>query len=204
MESKFWNHIYEEKSETEVSWFQEIPTQSLKFINELNLNKMDSIIDIGGGDSHLVDHLLKEGFSDISLLDISSVSLEKAKVRLGELSKSVRFIVSDVTKFQPTKKYKLWHDRATFHFLTNSQDIEAYLNIASSAIETDGFLIVSTFSKNGPDKCSGLPISQYTDSDLKNLFEKYFSTVKCFDSTHKTPWGTEQSFVYCGFKKKNL
>ncbi len=174
---------------------------SLDLIAELGLTPMDNLIDIGGGESHLVDHLLSKGFNKISVLDISSAALDKVRERLGENAKFVKLITSDITKFDPPEKYRLWHDRATFHFLTSVGDVEAYLEIANRGIEPGGFLIISTFSKTGPEKCSGLPISQYSDSDLKTLFAKYFVNIKCVEDTHKTPWGTRQNFVYCGFKK---
>lgn len=202
MDKNYWDNIYKSKSETDVSWFQGVPKKSLELISEVNLNPDDSIIDIGGGDSHLVDHLLDIGFKNLSVLDISSAALKKAKERLGEKAGQIKFIASDITKFQPTEKYKLWHDRATFHFLTKVEDVKAYLEIANRAIADDGYLIVSTFSKTGPEKCSGLPITQYSDADLKLLFETYFSNIKCFEDTHQTPWGTGQNFVYCGFKKR--
>jgi ubiquinone/menaquinone biosynthesis C-methylase UbiE len=202
MDKNYWDNIYRGKSEKEVSWFQEVPAKSLELIAELGLGLQDGIIDIGGGDSHLVDHLLAKGFRNISVLDISSAALERAKVRLGENSKFVKFIASDITKFNPAEQYNLWHDRATFHFLTSAEDVATYLEIANRAIAPGGYLIVSTFSKTGPEKCSGLPISQYSDTDLKTFFAKYFSNIKCFEDTHKTPWGTGQNFVYCGFKKR--
>lgn len=202
MDSNFWNNIYKTKNEDKMSWFQETPEKSLQLIKELGIGFSEKIIDIGGGDSKLVDHLLDLGFKDISVLDISQEALEKSKLRLKDKTSSVKFITSDITKFSPTEKYKLWHDRATFHFLTEESQVEKYLQIASEAIESGGFLIVSTFSKNGPEKCSGLPITQYSDVDLKQLFGKYFSNIKCFEDTHTTPWNTTQSFVYCSFKKK--
>ncbi len=201
--SKFWDNIYQNKSEKEVSWFQELPVRSLELIDELGLNSKDSIIDIGGGDSHLADSLLSKGFSDIAILDISPVALEKAKVRLADHSSKVEFIASDIIKFNSLKKYRLWHDRATFHFLIKTEDIESYLEIANKSISADGYLIVSTFSKTGPDKCSGLDISRYSDVELKTLFEKYFTNIRCFEDNHKTPWDSIQSFVYCGFNKKS-
>lgn len=202
MKPNFWDEVYQSKSEKEVSWFQEMPLKSLELIDELKLLPGDSIIDIGGGESRLVDQLLLKGFHDISILDISFVALDKTRMRLGENSKFVKFINSDITKFIPLEKYKLWHDRATFHFLTNFDDIENYLRIANEGIAHDGYLIVSTFSKSGPEKCSGLSISQYSDTDLKKMFEKYFTNIRCFESTHTTPWGTRQNFVYCGFKRR--
>lgn len=202
MDKNYWDTIYRKKSEKEVSWYQEAPTESLKLISELALPPEAGVIDIGGGDSHLVDHLLSGGFKNITILDISSAALDKMKDRLGEKAKFVKFIVSDIRKFEPVEKFTLWHDRATFHFLTSAEDVAAYLEIANRAITTGGYLIVSTFSKTGPEKCSGLPVSQYSDSDLKTLFEKYFANIRCFENTHQTPWGTGQNFVYCGFKKR--
>ena len=202
MNEKYWDSIYRRKSETEMSWYQEVPMKSLELISELKLDLRDSIIDIGGGDSRLVDHLLSSGFRNISVLDISTESLDRTKIRLGENSKFIKFIASDITKFNPLEKYKLWHDRATFHFLRDADEVSKYLEIANRAISKGGFLIVSTFSKTGPEKCSGLPISKYSEIDLKLLFEKYFTNIRCFEDTHKTPTGSEQNFVYCGFKKR--
>ncbi|PWU19279.1 MAG: SAM-dependent methyltransferase [Bdellovibrio sp.] len=202
MDENYWDKIYQAKSEKEVSWFQEVPMLSLELISEMNLSLDDNIIDIGGGDSRLVDHLLDKGHKNLTVVDISAAALEKTRSRLGERSKDITFIVSDVTKFNPKESYKLWHDRATFHFLTSINDVEAYLNVANKAVAPGGYLIVSTFSKTGPEKCSGLTISKYSDRDLKALFARYFSNIRCFEDTHKTPWGSNQDFVYCGFKKR--
>ncbi len=149
----------------------------------------------------MVDHLLAKGFTHLSVLDIASASLEKAKTRLGEKSKLVKFIESDITKFKPTERYQLWHDRAVLHFLTQRDQVEAYLENANLAIAPGGYLIVSTFSKTGPEKCSGLPITQYSDADLKALFSKYFTCIKCLEDSHSTPWQSTQNFIYCVFQK---
>lgn len=202
MDAKHWNDIYENKSDREVSWFESVPTRSLELIDELQLQPNAKIIDIGAGNSRLVDGLWDKGFRNISVLDISEVAIEKAKSRLGEKAQAIKFLVTDVTKFAPIEKYNLWHDRATFHFLTTVKEIEAYLRVVDTAIAKDGFLIVSTFSKTGPEKCSGLPIVQYSDFDLKAIFEKYFINIRCFEDTHLTPWNSAQNFVYCGFKKR--
>jgi ubiquinone/menaquinone biosynthesis C-methylase UbiE len=202
MDKNHWENIYRNQTEKEVSWYQDVPSKSIELIAELKMSPDDAIIDVGGGDSHLVDHLLVKGFKFLTVLDISSVALDKTKERLGTNSKFVKFIASDITKFDPHEKYKLWHDRAAFHFLTSSEDVTTYLEIANRAITPGGYLIVSTFSKTGPEKCSGLPISQYSDENLKTLFEKYFTNIRCFEDAHKTPWGSNQNFVYCGFKKR--
>lgn len=202
MSSNYWDDVYKNKSETDVSWFQAEPKKSLELIDELHLPLNAPIIDIGGGDSRLVDHLLFRGFENVSVLDISPTSLLKLKNRLGEKGRNVDYVCSDITEFKPIVKYKLWHDRATFHFLTEIEQIEKYLKIATDALEEDGYLIISTFSKTGPDKCSGLTISKYSEAELKELFGRYFKNIKCFEDTHVTPWGSKQNFVYCGFVKK--
>ena len=202
MDQNFWDKVYLEKAEKEVSWFQEHPVKSLELIRELNLEKDAPILDIGGGDSRLVDYLLAEGYSDITVLDISEVSLQKLKVRLGNVGSKVKYLVSDVTTFKTARSFALLHDRAAFHFLTHVEQVNKYLSVASESLQSHGSLIISTFSKHGPEKCSGLPISNYSETELKSLFEKGFDNTKCFEDTHFTPWGTSQSFVYCGFKKK--
>jgi ubiquinone/menaquinone biosynthesis C-methylase UbiE len=202
MNSNFWDEVYAKKTENEMSWYQENPEKSLELIREFNLNLNDKIIDIGGGDSKLVDHLLHMGFKDITVLDISALALEKAKKRLKDKINFIQFVASDVTAFKPVEKYNLWHDRATFHFLTKLEDVEKYLQIANESLADNGFLIISTFSKTGPEKCSGLSICQYSESELKTLFGKYFTNIRCFEDAHHTPWNTTQNFVYCGFKKR--
>lgn len=201
MNSNYWNKIYEQKKENEVSWFQLTPIRSLELINSFQLPKDAPIIDIGAGESRLVDHLLDLGYNNLSVLDISSVSLDRMKTRLGTRGEKINYIISNVLEFNPVQKYQLWHDRATFHFLTSLEDVEKYLTIASQAIAKNGFLIISTFSNTGPDKCSGLTISKYSERDLKNLFGRFFETVRSFEDTHVTPWGSKQNFVFCSFKK---
>ncbi len=201
MKSKHWNDIYALKSDKQVSWFQEVPLKSLELIEELNLSHQDHIIDVGGGNSRLVDHLLKKGFFNIDLLDISSVVLESAKNRLGPLAKKVNFIASDITQFQTNSRYKLWHDRAVFHFLNSPEDIECYVSQVTDSVEAGGFFIISSFSLRGPDKCSGLPVTKYSIESLNTLFSKAFKLVKGFEDNHQTPWGSDQNFVYCLFQK---
>lgn len=201
MDSNFWDDIYKKKIEKEMSWFQDNPETSLSIVKSFNLKPDDKIIDVGGGDSRFVDHLLDLGFKDITVLDISALALEKTRIRLKDKLSNVKFIATDITKFMPTEKYKLWHDRAAFHFLTNNEDIQKYIQITDQALVKDGYLIVSTFSKTGPEKCSGLSICQYSSTDLKSLFSKAFTNIACFEHTHHTPWNSAQNFVYCSFKK---
>jgi hypothetical protein len=121
---------------------------------------------------------------------------------LGDTAGKVKYLVTDVTTFRPSKIYDLWHDRAAFHFLTQLEQIDQYLGVVNTALRHGGHLIISTFSKDGPEKCSGLPVHQYSDFELKKLFEGNFINTECFEDPHITPWGKTQSFVYCGFKKK--
>lgn len=201
MDSNYWDNIYKKKSEKEVSWYQDVPYKSLELIDSFNLQNNSSIIDVGGGDSRLVDHLLKRGFEQLSVLDISATSLDKLKTRLSQYSNNITYINSDILKFTPLERYLLWHDRATFHFLTSLKQVEEYLKIAYDSLDIGGYLIVSTFSRSGPSECSGLSIAQYSEEDLKNLFGKFFKNITCFEDTHQTPWGSKQDFIYCGFKK---
>lgn len=202
--ANYWDDVYKKKGEKEVSWFQENPDRSLEMIEECQLDLSAPIIDIGGGDSRLVDCLIAKGFKDITVLDISAEALARAKTRLKENVDKIRYICSDVTKFRAVTSYCLWHDRAAFHFLTEIKQVESYLQIANEALVDGGFLIVSTFSKTGPTECSGLTISQYSQDDLKAVFGQYFSNTRCVEDTHTTPWGTHQNFVYCGFKKEKI
>ncbi len=195
-----WETVYDTKEPNQVSWTQDIPKTSLDFIHSFKLQKDASIIDIGGGDSKLVDFLLNEGFTNITVLDISAKALEKAKVRLGEKAISVTWIVRDITKFEPTSKYDLWHDRAAFHFLTSEADKRKYLEIIKKSVE--GYLILGTFSENGPKKCSGLDIQQYTEESLNSILENEFEKLNCITQDHKTPFETVQNFLFCSFRKR--
>lgn len=199
-----WDTIYHSKDLEETSWFQPTPLDSLKFIEELNIPKSASIIDVGGGESLLVDHLLDLGFEDLTVVDVSKVAIAKAKQRLGSRADLVNWIVSDVTSFEPTRSYDLWHDRATFHFLTDDRDIYIYVKIASQAIKAGGFLIIGTFSKEGPDRCSGLAIKNYSDSELNELFSGSFVNIHSTYLNHKTPSGQLQNFVFCSFRKTEI
>jgi ubiquinone/menaquinone biosynthesis C-methylase UbiE len=196
-----WEKIYETKEETMFSWFQPYPKTSIEFINLFNPPKNAKIIDIGGGDSHLVDALLEMGYTNISVLDISSKAIDRAKERLGARAETVEWIISDITEFEPTVEYDFWHDRAAFHFLTTEVEIIRYLSIVNRAIKKEGHLVLGTFSESGSLKCSGLEIKQYTETSLSSLFEKNFKRIKCIEETHLTPFNTVQNFVFCSFQK---
>ncbi len=198
---KHWENIYQTKELKEVSWFQPIPETSLDFFKEFNVPTTAKIIDIGGGDSFLVDHLLDLGYQDITVLDISATAIDRAKQRLGEKAKNVKWIVSDVTTFKPTEKYDFWHDRAAFHFLTDEQEISNYLEIAEKNINSTGVLVIGTFSEQGPKKCSGIEIKQYSETTMTDRLKKFFEKIKCITVDHKTPFDTIQNFVFCSFRK---
>ncbi len=195
-----WENVYETKNPDQVSWTQAKPQTSLDFIASLGLGKEAKIIDIGGGDSNLVDFLLQEGYENITVLDISAKALEKAKERLGDAASKVQWIATDITEFEPTETYDIWHDRAAFHFLTTPEQVSKYIDITEKYIT--GFMILGTFSKNGPTKCSGLDIQQYDDKSLSEKFESGFERIKCITEDHTTPFGTTQNFVFCSFKKR--
>lgn len=195
-----WKKVYTTKQPNEVSWTQEVPQTSLDFIHSFNVPKSARIIDIGGGDSKLVDFLLSEGYENITVLDISETALQRAKDRLGNKSYKVNWIASDITKFQPEGQYDVWHDRATFHFLTTPEQVKSYVHTASKAVSE--FMAIGTFSENGPKKCSGLDIKQYNEEQLEVEIAKAFSKIRCINEDHTTPFQTTQNFLFCSFKKQ--
>ena len=197
-----WENVFATKQETEVSWFQPYPQTSIDFVELFKLPLTANIIDIGGGDSHLVDALLEKGYQNITVLDISANALERAKQRLGERAKQVNWIVSDITEFEPQMQYDFWHDRAAFHFLTTNVAIFKYVAIAENAINKNGYLILGTFAENGPKKCSGLEIKQYSETSMNARFEVSFNKIKCITENHTTPFNTIQNFLFCSFKKQ--
>ncbi len=194
-----WDNVFRSKSPEEVSWTQEVPETSLQIIHQLKLPKTAQLIDVGGGDSKLVDHLLDEGFINLSVLDISGEALDKAKYRLGARASQVKWIVSDILNFNPNTKYDLWHDRATFHFLTDPEEIQKYIQVARQTVK--GFLTLATFSDKGPKKCSGLPIRQYSEELIQNELSDGFYKIECVTEDHFTPFGSKQNFLYCSFRK---
>ncbi|MDZ4711578.1 MAG: class I SAM-dependent methyltransferase [bacterium] len=197
-----WERIYSTKQSSEVSWWQENPKTSLEFIHSFHLPKSAKIIDIGGGDSKLVDYLLDEGFENITVLDISEHSLNRAKHRLGDKAKKVNWIVADITEFELTIDYDLWHDRAAFHFLLTEDQIRKYLSAALEAIKGNGYMTIGTFSETGPDKCSGLDIKKYSEKELQDQLENGFKKIRCIHEDHITPFSTTQNFLFCSFRKR--
>ena len=199
---KHWENVYQTKLPEEMSWYQSSPFASLNFIQQFNVSKSAKIIDIGGGDSLLVDHLLDLGYTDITVLDISGVALERAKKRLGAKAEKVNWIVSDINHFKPEEKYDFWHDRAAFHFLTTQEEVSNYIALANQSIHPDGLLVIGTFSENGPSKCSGMEVAQYSETGMSRILQKFFKKVKCIIENHETPFQTIQNFIFCSFRKQ--
>ncbi len=195
-----WETVYSTKKPEEVSWTQTEPATSLDFIHSFQLSKKAKIIDIGGGDSKLADYLLDEGYENITVLDISASALNKAKQRLGSRADKIKWVVSDIIDFKPSTAYDVWHDRATFHFLTTKAQVEKYLQTARDSVT--GFLTIGTFSKDGPEKCSGLPVKQYSEQSLSAELNKGFSKIRCITEDHITPFNTAQNFLFCSFRRQ--
>lgn len=198
---KHWENIYQTKKPDEVSWYQPSPETSLEFIKQFNVPKSAKIIDIGGGDSFLVDHLLDLGYRDITVLDISQAAIDRARQRLGDKAQNVKWIVADAADFKPKEKYDFWHDRAAFHFLTEEKEISNYLETARQNINPQGVLVIGTFSEQGPKKCSGIEIKQYSETTMVERLKMFFEKIKCITVDHKTPFDTIQNFVFCSFRK---
>ncbi len=196
-----WENIYSTKEIDRVSWYQETPTTALNIFNSLQLNSDASIIDIGAGKSFLVDNLLELGYNDITILDISGNALNEVKERVEKKRFSIKCIESNVTDLSFEQKYDVWHDRAVFHFITNKQEREKYTSLLNSSLNKDGYLILGTFSEDGPLKCSGLEVQRYSVEELKKLLKENFQLIDGFKKVHDTPFNTTQSFTFCLFKK---
>ena len=196
---KHWENIYQKKEIDGVSWYQKVPIESLQLIKKYSISNSDKIIDIGCGKSFLADNLLELNYTDISLVDISSNALKEVKDRLQ--NKSLNFIETDILNFNSNDKYDIWHDRAVFHFITDSEGIKKYISLCNEYINKEGILIIGTFAEDGPLKCSGLEIKRYSVDQILDLFKETFELVESFKILHKTPFDTQQSFSFCVLRK---
>lgn len=196
-----WENIYQTKQLNEVSWYQPTPETSLSYFYDYKIPLDSKIIDVGGGDSFLVDHLLELGYTDVTVLDISEAAIERAKKRLGDKANRVKWIQADASNFTPTVTYDVWHDRAAFHFLTEENEVLRYINSASIGVKKGGYLIIGTFSVNGPLKCSGIPIQQYNEGSMEGIFKLFFNKINCKIIDHTTPFDTVQNFIFCSFTR---
>tara|TARA_Y100000766_G_scaffold198865_1_gene171202 strand:- start:107 stop:724 length:618 start_codon:yes stop_codon:yes gene_type:complete len=197
-----WQKIYKTKALKEVSWYQPVPKTSLNFIEGIKKESNSSIIDIGGGDSFLSDCLIEKGYNDITVLDISAAAISRAVKRHKNFSTKVNWIVSDILEFVPKKKYSIWHDRATFHFLQSKQEIEIYLEILSTALEKNGNLVMGVFAEDGPKKCCSLDVKRYSFEKFESILSKNFSILRTENILHYTPFKTTQSFNFIHAIKK--
>lgn len=192
-----WSEIYRSKSHTHVSWYQKHPTMSIDLIQKTAITRSDRIIDVGAGASTLVDHLLSQGYQHITLLDISAEALQITRDRIGE-QEAIEWIVGDITETTlPNHVYDVWHDRAVFHFLTDVKLREKYVEQVRQALKPGGHVIVSTFATDGPTQCSGLDVVQYDALTLHGAFGEGFELVSSTSEAHRTPWRSEQRFIYC-------
>ncbi len=197
-----WETVYETKSDRQVSWFREHLDNSLRMILDTKVGREATIIDVGGGSSTLADDLLEHGFADISVLDISAKALEKSKVRLGDRAAQIEWIEADITQVSlPENHYDVWHDRAVFHFLTETEDRKKYVELVLRSLKVGGHIIVASFGENGPNKCSGLDVVRYSPEKMHDEFGGGFKLVKSLNENHETPFGTTQEFVYCYCRK---
>lgn len=193
-----WERIYKTKAPDAVSWYRKHLEKSIALIRQASTDLSAEIIDVGGGESTLVDDLIHAGFFNISILDISETALQVARQRLGEKAGLVQWIAADITEVElPRKKYDVWHDRAVFHFLTQAEQRIAYVRQVAKSVKTGGTVIVATFGPNGPDTCSGLSTVKYNAESLHDEFGTSFKLIESSIEEHETPFGTTQQFLYC-------
>ncbi len=195
-----WQSVYTAKSEREVSWFQDQAQPSLTLIEEAG-PPSSAVIDIGGGASRLADGLLSRGFQDLTVLDLSPAALEAAKARIGAGAERIRWIAADVTTWEPSRAYDIWHDRATLHFLVAEPDRAAYLSRLARALKPGGCAIIATFAPDGPERCSGLPVRRYDAEGLARTLGLGFRLLGARRHEHVTPWGASQSFQFSVFRR---
>jgi SAM-dependent methyltransferase len=193
-----WEAVYQSKQPTEVSWYRPHLELSLQLIEEAAPNRDARVIDVGGGESTLVDDLLARGYQRPSVLDISSTALAVARARLGDNSADVGWLCGDVTTFPFVRhEYDVWHDRAVFHFLKDADERAAYVRQVAKAVRSGGCVIVATFGPEGPTRCSGLDVVRYDPDALHDEFGPSFELVKHLTELHQTPTGSIQQFTYC-------
>jgi 2-polyprenyl-3-methyl-5-hydroxy-6-metoxy-1,4-benzoquinol methylase len=193
-----WDKVYATKAPESVSWYRAHLETSLALIERAAVARSSSIIDIGGGESTLVDDLLLRGYKNLTALDVSQTAIEVTKKRLGSAAGQVRWLVGDIVEIElEPHAYDLWHDRAVFHFLTKRERRLAYVRQVTRAVKRGGHVIVSTFGPEGPTKCSGLEVMRYDTESLHDEFGGCFRLVESFEELHQTPFGTTQQFLYC-------
>jgi len=198
-----WNAVYTTKGEREVSWFEELPTVSVRMMEEAGLNEETCVLDVGGGDSHLVDVLAARGLDCLAVLDVSGAALHRAQARLGAKASIPVWIEADVASDWSLKPMDIWHDRAVFHFLTEPDDRSRYVAHLRQVLKIGGTVIVATFGPDGPEKCSGLPVRRYSPASLATELGPGLALAQAIPHIHATPWGSHQSFLYARFTRTN-
>jgi SAM-dependent methyltransferase len=199
--SDHWQQVYQTKADDAVSWFEASPDTSLDLLDAAGLTQNDAVIDIGGGASRLVDALVARGQAHVSVLDLSAAALDVARTRLGDAA-SVDWIVSDVLAWQPSRRYRFWHDRAAFHFLTDPADQADYVDVLGRALEPGGTATIGTFAPDGPEKCSGLPVARHDAESLSRILGDGFALIDQRRHAHATPWGSVQNFQFSTFRQR--
>lgn len=190
-----WNTVYSQRGDAGVSWYQPSADWSLRLIDQLGIAADAAVVDVGGGASRLVDGLLQRGFTDVSVLDISESALSAARRRVGAAS-PVTWLHQDVLNWQPARRFQLWHDRALFHFLTDPQDRDRYLEVLGAALQPGGAVVVGTFAQDGPQRCSGLPVRRYAAKHLVESLGGRFRVLQSDREEHTTPAGVVQPFTW--------
>lgn len=197
-----WQHIYETSDDEELSWFETVPSLSLDLLLAPSLSPDMTIVDVGGGSSRLVDSLLDRGFTDVTVLDISDAALERSKRRLGERADSVHWVVADVVRWEPSRKFAAWHDRALFHFLTTNRQRWDYRSTMENAVLPGGIVVIGTFSTFGPERCSGLPVQRYSAMSLAEELGDRFRWTATRKMEHRTPADVMQHFQFSRFVRE--
>jgi SAM-dependent methyltransferase len=195
-----WEKVYTTKGENEVSWFQETPAPSLELIKLVGAIRSSAIIDVGGGASRLVDSLVSQGYEDVTVLDLSAAALASAQSRMGGKADQAKWIAADVTTWEPSRTYDVWHDRAAFHFLTDPNDQAAYVARLRNALRLGGHAIIGTFALDGPERCSGLAVSRYDANRLAATLGSGFKLIDTLRHEHTTPGGVTQRFQFSTFR----
>lgn len=198
-----WEDIYHNRDHQQVGWYQETPQISLTLLEQIGAKPSDALIDVGCGASLLVDHLIQQGYRNISLLDLSQKALDSVKTRLGEQGNIPHYFHSDITQIELGQSYDIWHDRAVFHFLTQPDDRQQYMRKLDQYLAPSGRVIIGTFSLAGPTHCSGLKIVRY---DLKKMQAELPEGLQIFateENTHIKPDGDQQAYQYFMIRREN-
>jgi 2-polyprenyl-3-methyl-5-hydroxy-6-metoxy-1,4-benzoquinol methylase len=196
-----WENVYGTKGEQEVSWFQDIPTTSLDLLSADGVTLDSAVIDIGAGASRLVDALIARRHRNVTVLDVSGAALATAQARLGSQADTVRWIEADITQWNPTERYDVWHDRAVLHFLTSEAERDAYRRALLAAVRPGGLVVIGTFDLDGPEKCSGLTVQRYSGASLADMLGDGFERLDTRQEEHATPWGSTQRFQFSRFRR---